>query len=703
MDEQRRRHATFDDTAYKLEPDVKESPGGLRDIQTLCWVALRHFGVGTLQALRQHRFLEPDEYRQLSEARELLWQVRCGLHLLAGRKDDHLTFDAQRDLARRFGYRDGPEGLAVEQFMKRYYRTVKGVSRLNEMLLQHFSEEILISRRRLRIEPLNPRFQLRNGYLEVVHPKVFRRYPFALLELFHLLQQHATRARGVRASTIRLVRQHLYLIDEEFRADLRCVSLFMEIIRHPSGISHELQRMHRYGVLGRYVPELGRVIGQMQHDLFHVYTVDEHSLIVVRNTRSFAFPEEQGVDLPLAYEVFGQIPKPELLYLAALFHDVGKGSGGDHSEVGAHAAYAFCRRHRLGEYDASLVSWLVRQHLRMSMVSQRQDIADPEVINRFAKEVGDQIHLDYLLLLTIADMRGTSPTVWNSWKGSLLGNLYRSTTRALRRGLGQPIDADERIAEIRAQALALMPGESLSIASVHELWTRFDDDYFLRFSPAEIAWHAKNLVRAEPGGALTVATRNFPEWGSTGVLVYARDRQRLFAAVTATLDRLHLNVVQARIYTTPDGYALDTFMVLDRENRLVSEQHRRRDIRAALREVLGNGEVPLVKAPSRLVSRQHSAFEVPTRVEFHTDPVQAHTVVELITKDRPGLLSRIAASFSEHDVRLINARINTYGERAEDVFFITRPDGGPIDDPDLLDELRAQLQHALDGARADAA
>ena len=325
--EQNARYGKFDATAYKLEPNVKESPGGLRDIHTVGWVAKRHFGARTLHELVDHGFLEPDEYQQLIDGQEFLSEVRNGLHLLTGRKHDHLLFDQQRELARRFGYRDAAGSLAVEQFMKRYYGIVKGLSRLNEMLLQHFEEEILLARRSDRATPLNSRFQLRKDFIEVRNAQVFRRYPFALLELFLLLQQHRRHVRGVRAGTVRLIRRHLHLIDDTFRADLRCSSLFMEIIRQPHGIGHELQRMHRYGVLARYIPAFGRVLGQMQHDLFHVYTVDEHSLFVLRNTRSYAFPEEKIPALELGYQIFPRIPKPELLYLGALFHDIAKGRG----------------------------------------------------------------------------------------------------------------------------------------------------------------------------------------------------------------------------------------------------------------------------------------------------------------------------------------------------------------------------------------
>ena len=693
--EQQARYNKFDATAYKLEPNVKESPGGLRDIHTIGWVAKRHFGARTLHELVDHGFLEPDEYQQLIDGQEFLTQVRNGLHLLAGRKHDHLLFDQQRELARRFGYEDSDQSLAVEQFMKRYYGTVKGLSRLNEMLLAHFEEEILLARRSDRAVPLNSRFQIRKDFIEVGDARVFRRYPFALLEIFLLLQQHRHHVRGVRAGTVRLIRKHLHLIDDAFRADIRSASLFMEIIRQPHGIGHELQRMHRYGVLARYIPAFGRVVGQMQHDLFHVYTVDEHSLFVLRNTRSYAFPDERIPALELGYQVFPNIPKPELLYLAALFHDIAKGRGGDHSDLGSHEAYAFCRLHRLSELDSRLVTWLVRQHLLMSKVSQRQDIGDPEVIRSFAATVGDQVHLDYLYLLTVADMRGTGPTVWNSWKGSLLSALYLATRRALRRGLGSPIDAREQALDVRRRAAELLPAEPVDAKQCAQFWDRLDDDYFLRFTAEEIAWHAKHILRARGNQPTVVATRDFPDRGSTGVMVYTRDRKYLFAAITSTLDRLALDIVDARIYTSHDGYALDTFLVSDLNGGPISDPTRRRDIRAALRDVLTSHALPVLPN-GRRISRQHKAFRVPTEVSFATDLGRDRTVVELITKDRPGLLSQVARAFAECELVLQNARVNTYGERAEDAFFVTDTAGHAVTDANRLDQLREQLAQRLD-------
>ena len=450
--EQRARHARFEDTAYNLEPNIKEGPGGLRDIQIIAWVTQRHFGSARLHDLVALEFLTEKEYRTLERGRRLLAQLRCGLHYLAERREDRLLFDHQRTLATDMGFRDKSGIRAVELFMKRYYRNVKELALLNEILLQHFQEAIL-QRGKAKIRPLNRRFQAHGDFLEVTRRNVFERAPFALLELFLVLQQHPE-LKGVRAATIRLLRENLHRINTRFRNDLACRSLFMEILRQPRGITHELRRMNAYGVLGAYLPVFGRIVGQMQHDLFHVYTVDAHTLFVVRNLRRFTVPDYRH-EFPLASELIQHVVKPERLFLAGLFHDIAKGRGGDHSELGEHEVISFCRRHGLSDYDTRFIAWLVRRHLLMSHVAQREDIHDPEVVLRFARQVGDAERLDHLYLLTVADMRATSPSVWNVWKDRLLTELHAATLRVLRRGLATPMDVEARIAGLQAEAQQL--------------------------------------------------------------------------------------------------------------------------------------------------------------------------------------------------------------------------------------------------------
>lgn len=686
--EQHQRHLKFHDTAYNLEPNIKDGPGGLRDIQVIGWVAKRHFAADTLHDLVTHNFLTEKEYQALHEGQSFLWQIRYGLHLLAKRREDRLLFDHQRTLATKLGYQDDSKSRGVEKFMKQYYRTIMELNRLNEMLLQLFSEDILdkhVSGRPVRI---NKRFQIRKGYLEAVSDTTFRLYPFALLEVFLLMTQHPE-VKGVRANTIRLIREHRYLIDSGFRNDVRCSSLFMEILRQPRGITHELRRMNRYGILAAYIPLFGNIVGQMQHDLFHVYTVDEHILMVIRNLRRFTVLEHRQ-EFPLCSELMQELPKQELLTLAALFHDIAKGRGGDHSELGSTDAAAFCRQHGLSEYDSRLVSWLVSQHLIMSTTAQRKDISDPQVVHDFATLAGDLNRLNYLYLLTVADIRGTSPTVWNSWKDSLLRELYFATRSALRRGLDDPVRASENIAENKANARAKLAANNFANTLLDALWLRFEDEYFLRYSADEIAWHAQGILKTSETDLPLIMIRHASVRGGTEIFIYNREHDRMFAHVTGTLEQLGLTIVDARILASKDGYALDTYVALDESGKPVTDQFRINDLLKRLRERLRDPEVELPK-PMQPVARQTKAFTVQTEVRFWTDKNNQRTAMQVTARDRPGLLSRIARALLVCHVLLQNAKVATFGERAEDIFYITDKDGAPITDEAMHDCLRETI------------
>ena len=677
MAEQRARHHKFHDTAHNLEPNVKEGPGGLRDIQTIAWVARRHFGAETFGELVDRGFLTAEELDALESGRRFLWRVRFALHVLTRRAEDRLLFDHQRHLAGTLGFEDDGERLGVERLMKRYYREVMELSRLNEMLLEHFEEAILHIRRRERVKPLNRRFQAVNGYVEVTRKDVFRRYPFALLEVFLLLQQHPD-LEGVRASTIRLIRANRHRIDDRFRADIRARSLFLEILRQPRGINHELRRMHRYGILGAYLPVFDQVAGQMQYDLFHVYTVDEHSLFVVRNLRTFADPARYH-ELPHCADIFARLPKPELIYVAGLFHDVAKGRGGDHSELGSDLVREFCALHGFGEYDTRLVAWLVRYHLLMSITAQRRDISDPAVVSEFAATVGDHVHLDYLYLLTIADIRGTNPGLWNEWKDALLHDLYRSTVRALIRGLENPIERAELVRETRDQAGRLVAEAGIHPERAAALWDNFGDDYFLRHSADEIRWHTSNILDADTADRPLVLVRDGRK--GTEIFVYAPDREFLFAASASILGRLGLTVFDSRIITGNHGMSLDSYVVEGApESPAGGASHE--EIRTALRTGLRTpATVP--RTVRRLARRQLKHFTIPVEVNFTRDASNRRTVMEVIAADRPGLLARIGWALADARVRIRNAKIATFGERAEDVFYVTDTHNQPLADARL--------------------
>ena len=692
LEEQRARHLKYHETAYNLEPNIKEGPGGLRDIQMIGWVAKRHFGVNTLRELVDHRFLTEEEYQTLHEGQAFLWQIRFGLHVLTGRREDRLLFDHQRALAKQFGYRDKFNRLAVEQFMKQYYITVMELSRLNEMLLQLFREEILHADDPGEPVPLNARFQLRKGFIEVRHPKTFQRYPFALLEVFLLLQQHPE-IEGVRANTIRSIRAHRYLIDESFRDDLRCRSLFMEIFRQRHGVTHELRRMNLYGVLAAYIPAFKNIVGQMQHDLFHAYTVDEHTLRVIRNLRRFTVPEFHH-EFPLCSEVIETIPKQELLLLAGLFHDIAKGRGGSHSELGAIDAAEFCRRHELSAWDTDIVAWLVRHHLLMSSVAQRQDISDPDVVHQFALQVGDLHHLNYLYLLTVADIRATSDSVWNAWKDSLLKQLYHATRRSLRRGLDNPLRHSEHIARVQEQACDLLKKDRLNKEEIKQLWDELGDEYFLRYDADEISWHTRDILRAGEDDLPLILCRPASQRGGTEIFIYTRNRRNLFATITLVLEQQGMNVVDARIFSSSSDYTLDTFLVLGADNEPIRDQAVITQLHERLRERIRANETELRPLAVNL-PRQARHFKFPTTIQVETDE-QQRTLLNITAYDRPGLLSRIATALSQCDIQIQNARIATFGERAEDIFFISDAQNRPVTDEKQIECLKEKILALLE-------
>ena len=675
-EEQRERHSRYHDTAYNLEPNVKGSPGGLRDIQMITWLARRHLGAKSLAELVQHNFLTEGQLRILTSGQAFLWRIRFGLHLLTGRREDRLLFDHQVKLSKMFGYEDASFTLAVEQLMQRYYRTVMELSRLNEMLMQLFEEAILLDKNAPTV-PLGPRFQSRNGYLEVTDEQVFMREPSALLEIFVLLEQNLD-LRGVNARTIALVKQHLWLIDEEFRQNPRHHRLFLDVLRAPQGVTRTLKRMNTYGVLGLYIPAFGRIVGRMQYDLFHAYTVDAHTLFVVENLRRFALPRFDE-EFPHCSAVMQRLEKPEVAYLAGLFHDIAKGRGGDHSELGAVDAEAFCREHGMSRYDARLVAWLVQHHLLLSLTAQKKDLNDPQVINEFARTVGDQTHLDYLYVLTVADVRGTNPKMWNSWKDTLFADLYHSTRRALRRGVSNPIDKEEFITVRQTNAEQLLTQAGLPRERWQRIWASYTEEYFLRHRPEEIAWHTRVLESGNPG-SIVVDVNDTVQPGLTSVAVYSPKETRSFVRATAVLDELGLTIVDARIVPLAEAQSLDTYCVLESDGSAINERRRLDEIRNRLLKALTSGNDQQMRV-TRRAPRQVRMFSTPVQITTSRDPSNPRTIVELVAGDRPGLLFEVAKIFDQEGVALQNAKIATVGERAEDVFFVTNAEHRPLDEP----------------------
>ena len=685
--EQQRRHDQFEDTVYNLEPDIKNGPGGLRDIQMVAWVAQRHFGTTTLHGLVEHDFLSEREHEDLVEVRNRLWEIRWALHEISGRAEERMLFDYQRKLAATFGFEGPDENSAVEAFMQRYYRTVMHVERLNEQMLQIFEEELLSGRRHLPSATIDEHFHLRHGYLELIDEQSFVRQPDLLLRLFLVLSDNPE-IRGVRASTIRLIREHLYLIDEEFRSDSDNLALFLELLRRKRRVYAQLERMNRYGILAALIPAFARITGRMQFDLFHVYTVDQHILFVVRNLRRIAtgrYPE----NFANAIEVFQRIERPEVLYLGALFHDIAKGRGGDHSELGANDARSFVNALDMSEADRDLVCWLVENHLMMSMTAQRRDISDPAVIDEFSRAVVDMRRLEHLFVLTVADIAATRPKLWNSWKDSLLRELFVATEEYFRAGPDEKHDRAELARELCGEAASMLAEGSFARDEVQACLARLPHDAIVRLDADQLAWSAEQVLGDR--GTPRVECRNLEQKGITEVFVFAGDFDGLFALNAREFDRMELNVLAARIATTSDAHSWNLFQIMDANSRALNESDTLR-LQHALLEQLGQRNIrPL---PGRPIPRRLRHFLRESDISF-SEEGEDLTRLEIATTDRPGLLSAIAESLLGAGVRLHDARIATFGQRVEDVFVISSLKGGSLDAASAQ-RLEAELRQRLD-------
>lgn len=695
-DEQIERHVKFHGTAYRLEPNLKESPGGLRDIQTIEWLVIRLFGSGDLRALVTEGYLTEPELIELIEGRDHLWRIRYLLHIKSGRKEDRLLFDYQRELATDFGYnQDGNE--AVEQFMQKYYRTVTKVERLNGMLLQLFEDKLLNDPSAAIVVPVNKRFEITNSYLQVTGEQVFSEYPPAILEMFQVFAAHEE-IKGIGASTLRLLSSHLHLIDSRFRNELIPRDLFLQLFREPQKITRKLRLMNRYGVLATYLPEFEKIVGRMQYDLFHIYTVDEHTLMVIRNLRRFALPEHNA-EFPQCSAVMQQIDKPELLYLIGLFHDIAKGRGGDHSILGAEDAEQFCQHHGLTAVDTKLVAWTIRHHLAMSTTAQRKDISDPEIITEFAHFVGSLRYLNFLYLLTVADIRGTNPEMWNSWKANLLQQLYLSTEQALKRGLDNPIDKQEIIAERKNEAHSLISASAnnskLHPDTIAGIWQDYDENYFLQYSSDEICWHTTSIAQHKSPEALVVLRRE-AQRGSTEIFIYVEDNDEIFVDIATSLEKLGLTVVSADILSSRHRKTLNTFYVLDKDGETIGDQARLDHIHRVLMEAISS-TVDL-KTPKPIpTSRRLRHFDFNPIIEFDNTVSDDYTSLFIKAIDRPGLLSAIGYSFAENNIRVASANITTFGETAEDAFQIQNLDRSKVTDEQQLARLHSSLMEQVEG------
>ena len=695
--EQQERHAKSNHTEYSLEPNLKTAPGGLRDIQTILWIAQFHHQTSALDALVDAKYLEQEEADKILDARTFLWKVRFVLHDLLGRDENRLFFDNQKKVAQALGYRDDAQ-LAVEQFMQDYYRFVKSISTINEIILQDFDEQVVQDGRRTKPIQINARFQTNKHYLEVTQPDIFERNPEALLEMFVILGE-TPELKGIRASTIRQAKTSASQIDDTFRQSEIATTLFLKLLRVEHHLFSQLRRMNRYGILGAYLPEFERVVGQMQFDLFHIYTVDAHTLQVVRNMRRFRYKNQQQ-EFPIAAHIHHRLPKIELLYIAGFFHDLAKGKGGDHSELGIEIASAFCARHQLGTWDTNLVCWLVKNHLLMSTTAQRKDIFDPDVVRDFAEQMGDQVRLDYLYALTVADINATNPTLWNSWRDALMSQLYLETKRVLRLGVDNMIDREDYLAQVQLRATAKLTAKGMDPARVRTLWAGLDDDYFLRESELNIIHHTESLDAYDPAtGPLILIedsqSRLTTDSGVTHIFIHLPSDQPLFFAIVSAFDQLGMNIVDARIPGNTKGRTDYTFDVLEtqplsqhgRDNRLNS-------IRQTINAAINAGDD--FRVPVRRTPRILKEFNARTQISIDSRANETFTVLEVVAADRPGLLAKLARVFQAHHIQIQAAKITTLGERVEDVFHIVNRDGLPLNDPDAEARLSQSIQAELD-------
>ncbi|WP_352339532.1 [protein-PII] uridylyltransferase [Psychrobacter sp. 16-MNA-CIBAN-0192] len=716
--EAKSRYLRHNATEYNLEPDVKTAPGGLRDIHIIGWVTKRYFRVDKLYDLVQQGFLTEKEFDELTFAENFLWQIRHYLHELTGRNENRLLFDYQRDIAQRMGYEIQPDdapNAAVERFMRDYYRCAMQISTLSEMLTNHYYETIiepsLPDNERPIKRPLNAHFSQVGEHIAMAHHRVFAQHPEAILEMFLLMGQYGI--KNVRTRTLRALKIAARGIDQNYRDQPEHQALFLANIKEQNYLFHRLRTMNRYGVLGNYIPSFAHVTGLMQYDLFHRYTVDAHTLFLIRILHRFTDPNLQQ-EFPLVSAIYQRIERKEILILAAMFHDIAKGRGGNHSQLGETEAIEFCLTHGMSDADAQLVGWLTRHHLLMSTTAQKKDISDPEVVTIFANLMGNVTHLNHLYVLTVADMNATNPQLWNSWRATLLKQLYSQTRRILRADIDAPTNRQDMISATRKQALALLDsidktnheagnidGTQMNREEVLRLWDDLGDEYFLREIATDILWHTSAILNHPPIGrasdadsAPLIVLREHRELAldAVQVFVYTQDQANLFAVTMAVFDQMNLDVLDARIITATRNFALDSYVLLDRSGTLLVDKDSQQELIQRLIDAFKNPTVP--KLASKRIPRHLRHFHVPTVIHFEFNEASKQHIMSLQTLDQPGLLARVGQVFLQQGIEVHAARITTLGERAEDMFYISDQQDKPLS-VDKLAILQAALIESL--------
>ena len=665
VNEQKQRHQRYHGTSYNLEPNIKSSPGGLRDVQTIGWIAKHHFRTKSDESLVEYHYISADEFLELRECTSFLWRVRYALHVEAGKCEDRLLFDHQPGVALRLGYgRDGKR--SVEHMMKDYFKVVLRVSELNRMLLQFFEQAILGDQQAPEAVPLDQDFVIIRKQISARHDQVFR-HSDTILRFFLLIAERPD-IDGIHSHTIRLLRNARSRLEQPLSHDPKCRQYFNALVKHPRGFGLAFSLMHRHGIMAHYLPQWQHIVGQMQFDLFHAYTVDEHTYRLITNLYEFTLPEKDE-DFPLCSELVQNMDKPELLFLAGIFHDIAKGRGGDHSELGELDARHFCQQHGYSEEDADMVSWLVRQHLLMSVTAQKRDIYDPEVIQKFAQQVSNLNRLQYLYCLTVADIRATNSNLWNNWKATLLEELYQATANLLQQEGSQSMDIRARINQNKAGAMGLLLSAGFAANEVTQLWSRFTVDYFNRHTAEQIAWHTQHIIHLQEHQLPLILIGDENNHGTTELFIYHHEESHLFANVAAVLDGECLSIHDAQILNTRDGYVMDTFILLQTDGKPLIDPQRIEEVKQHLYDVLRKRRQ--APANQRRISRRLRNFKVPTRVNFLAQKNAKRTTFELITLDRPGLIATLAKIFQQQSITLQAAKITTIGEQAEDLFIVT--------------------------------
>jgi [protein-PII] uridylyltransferase len=687
LSEQKKRYEKYGETAYNLEPNVKYGPGGLRDLQIILSIGKRHFGIKKLADGINCGFFNDKEYEELVQCQHFLWQIRNSLHFLAGKAEERLLFDYQIKLSRLFGFQDNNANLAIEQLMKTYFNVIKRTRELNEMLLQLFNETIVFHQKQ-KIKPIDDCLQVSNQHIEICKPHIFHQHPIVLLRLFYTMAKNPS-IRGIRANTIRLIRQNLYLINRRFKNMSEAKKLFLALFQQDNSPYETLHQMNRYGVLGRYLESFSHVTGQMQYDLFHVYTVDQHTLFVIRNIGRFLDPAYEG-KFNLAYRLMSDLPNKDILYLAALFHDIGKGRGGDHSEIGAKEASDFGISHSLENDKIDLLVWLVENHLLMSQTTQRSDIYDPQIIHAFCQHLPKPDYLDYLYLLTVADICATNPALWTAWKDSLLKELYRSAKQVMhdeRALINESVIIEERQQQSLSQLLAMGYQKS----AILTLWQSIKTKYFLHESPEIITRHTGSILDCERYPLVMIMPHH--SQGGTEVFTYLPHREDRFVIISTVLNNLHCTIQEAFISTGKNQFDLDTFVILDEKNREITSKEKTDKIKHSLTYYLKSKE-RLPSIIKRRQTRTQAHFNVEPSLEFSLHPKQNQTLLFLVTGDRPGLLAAISHVFYQQHIQLHHAKIATAGERVEDTFHISNADGKPLSNEEKL-ALQAALNKVI--------